>query len=258
MAVLNVTSDSFFDGGKFLSLDKAYEQAAKLIAQGADIIDIGGESTRPGATKIPLDLELARVIPLIERIRNTSDICISIDTYKPEVMEAAVRAGANIINDIYALRQEGALSMAAMLAVPVCLMHMQGEPQTMQNQPDYPRGLIVEVNDFFAERINACIQAGINKELLLLDPGFGFGKQVQDNLDLVRQLNDFRVWDIPLLLGLSRKSSIGALLNKEKDERLIGSVTLATYAALQGVSILRSHDVEELNQALSILDALLN
>ncbi len=256
MGVLNITSDSFFDGGKFLSLDRACEHAFHLIAQGADIIDVGGESTKPGAISVPLDLELSRVIPVIEQIRANSDICISIDTYKPETMKAAVHAGANIINDIYALRQEGALSMAAKLGVPVCLMHMQGQPHDMQQNPHYPNGVIEELMSFFSERINSCEQAGIAKNNLILDPGFGFGKLVKDNLQIISNLERLSNFKLPLLLGVSRKSTIGAVLEKKVSDRLIGSLSIAVYAALQGVGILRTHDVDETGQALNMIEAI--
>lgn len=256
MGVLNVTSDSFFDGGKYLSLGRACEHAFNLIAQGADIIDIGGESTRPGASEVSVDMELSRVIPVIEQIRANSDVCISIDTYKPEVMKAAVNAGADIINDIYALQQDGALSMAARLAVPVCLMHMQGKPQNMQDNPQYTNGVVEDVKQFFVERIQECIDAGVDKRKLILDPGFGFGKLAQDNLQLIYHLNDFYHLKLPVLLGVSRKSTIGTVLNKEVDQRLIGSIALAVYAALKGVGILRTHDADETNQALRMIDAI--
>ncbi|WP_284498332.1 dihydropteroate synthase [Legionella maioricensis] len=256
MGVLNITSDSFFDGGKFLSVDRACEHAFNLIAQGVDIIDIGGESTKPGAVQVPLGIELSRIIPTIEQIRCHSDICISIDTYKPEAMEAAVRAGANIINDIYALRKDGALAMAAKLAVPICLMHMQGQPQNMQQNPQYPNGVMAELSQFFDERIDACTNAGIEKKQLILDPGFGFGKLVKNNLHLICHLDDLKHFNLPILLGVSRKSTIGAVLNKEVGERLIGSISIAVYAALKGVGILRTHDVSETNQALQMIDAI--
>lgn len=255
MGVLNVTSDSFYDGGKHLSLDRACEQAFNLAVHGADIIDIGGESTKPGSFELPLDIELSRVIPVIQAIRNNSNICISIDTYKPEVMDAAVLAGANIVNDIYALRQEGALSMAARLDVPVCLMHMQGQPQNMQQNPYYPDGVLTDVMEFFTERLDACKLAGINNKRLILDPGFGFGKRVKDNMNLIYNLKKFNSFNMPVLLGVSRKSTIGIILDKEVDNRLIGSVSLAVFAALQGVGILRTHDVDETNQALKIIQA---
>ena len=256
MGVLNRTSDSFSDGGAFLSLEHAGEHALHLISCGADIIDIGGESTRPGASHVPLELELERVLPLIEYIRTYSDVCISIDTYKPEVMEAAVHAGANIINDVYALRQKGALAMAAQLAVPVCLMHMQGQPGTMQNNPQYPEGILHELLNFFTDRIEACKNAGINTNQLLLDPGFGFGKNVADNLKVLACVKRFKDFNQPLLLGVSRKSTIGALLHKEVGERLIGGIAIAVYAALHGIALLRTHDVDETNQALHIIDAI--
>ncbi len=253
MGILNVTPDSFSDGGKFLSIDKACEHANELISQGADLIDIGGQSTRPGAQDVSLEVELNRVIPIIEKIRATSDICISIDTNKPEVMEAAISAGANVINDIYALRTEGALEMAAKLAVPVCLMHMQGEPHTMQHAPYYPDGVLSEVTRFFMERITECQRGGIKRNNIILDPGFGFGKQVQDNLLLVKNLDSFASLGMPLLLGVSRKSTIGTVLAKEVGERLIGSIAAAVYAALKGVGIIRTHDVDETNQALHMI-----
>lgn len=254
MGVLNITTDSFSDGGQFLSINRACEHALQLISQGADIIDIGGESTKPGALHVSLETELNRVVPVIEHIRKYSDICISIDTYKPQVMQAAVAAGANIINDIYALRQEGALAMAAQLAVPICLMHMQGHPQTMQNNPEYPQGVVSEISQFFAERIQLCREAGISTSNLLIDPGFGFGKSVGHNLNLLYNLKQFYSFNCPLLLGVSRKSSIGAILNKEVGERLIGGIALSVFAALNGVALLRTHDVEETSQALNIID----
>jgi len=256
MGVLNVTPDSFSDGGCFLSSDKASEHALTLIEQGADILDVGGESSRPGSLPVSVDVELSRVIPVIEQIRKQSDVCISIDTYKPEVMCAAVHAGANIINDIYALRTKNALTMAAQLDVPICLMHMQGTPSKMQQNPQYSDGVVNDVTAFFKERVNACLQEGIIKERLILDPGFGFGKSVRDNLEVSTNLDKFQEFGIPILLGVSRKSTIGALLNKEIHNRLIGSIALTVYAALKGVSIIRTHDVAETNQALQMIAAL--
>lgn len=255
MGVLNVTKESFSDGGKFITSNKASEHAFNMIEQGADIIDIGGESSRPGATPLSVESELTRVIPVIESIRAHSNVCISIDTYKPEVMRAAVAAGANLINDIYALQSIGALEAAAELAVPVCLMHIQGTPQNMQSNPQYPNGLISELSDFFAGRIKECVLAGIKKSRLILDPGFGFGKLVPHNLQIIKRLASLKEFKIPLLLGVSRKSTIGAVLNKEIDQRLIGGVALAVYAALQGVGIIRTHDVDATNQALQMIDA---
>lgn len=254
MGILNVTPDSFSDGGRFFSMERACEQAFRLIAEGTDLIDVGGQSTKPGTLPVSVDVELSRVLPVIKYIRAHSDICISIDTDKPAVMAAAVDAGADVINDICALRTEGALEMAAKLAVPVCLMHMQGEPQNMQQNPHYPDGVFTAVMQFFKERINTCVQAGIDKKNLILDPGFGFGKRVEDNLYLVKKLDGFAVLGLPLLLGVSRKSTIGAVLGKEVNERLIGSIALAAYAALKGVGIIRTHDVDETNQALQMID----
>lgn len=256
MGVVNVTPDSFSDGGRFLSIEKACEQAHRLVEQGADLIDIGGESTRPGAIPVPVEIELARVIPVIEAIRKNSDCCISIDTYKPEVMSAAVLAGATLINDVYALRAKGALAVASQLAVPVCLMHMQNSPSNMQCSPQYPKGVVIEVCDFFEERIAACVAAGLPKNKLLLDPGFGFGKTVKNNLYLINKLEQFKRFNQPLLLGVSRKSTLGALLNKDVSQRLTASIAVAVYAALKGLSIIRTHDVDETNQALQLIDAI--
>lgn len=256
MGILNVTSDSFFDGGCFFSEKKAVAHALDLIECGADIIDIGGESVKPGAIPVPVEEELSRVIPVIETLRQYSDVCISIDTYKPQVMEAAVRAGATMINDIYALRKEGVLSMAAQLKVPVCLMHMQGEPQNMQHNPFYPNGVMNDLMAFFNERLLACEQAGINRSLLILDPGFGFGKRVQDNMELMRQIEELTCFQQPILLGVSRKSTIGAILNQDPSQRLVGSLALAVYASLKGVGILRAHDVNETRQALTMIEAI--
>jgi dihydropteroate synthase len=256
MGILNVTADSFSDGGTYLSVNKACDHAYKLIQQGADIIDIGGESSKPGASPVSLDVELDRVIPVIQKIRQYSDVCISIDTYKPEVMKAAVEAGAHLINDIYALRQDGALAMAAHLSVPVCLMHMKGRPQTMQNSPCYNHGVMNELLVFFAKRIEACISAGIEKNNLILDPGFGFGKEDIHNMNILHHLETLYHFDIPILLGVSRKSTLGRLLNKDVDGRLTAGIAVAVYAAMKGVAIIRTHDVDETIQALHIIDAI--
>lgn len=254
MGILNITSDSFFDGGCYLSLDKAYDKAMKFIAQGVDLIDIGGESTRPGAEEIAVGLELDRVVPIIEKIRSASDVCLSIDTSKPEVMEAAVTAGANCINDVFALRRDGALFMAARLRTPVCLMHMQGTPKTMQQNPSYSDGVVIEVKNFFSERIKACQAAGIHINQLIIDPGFGFGKSLKDNMRIMRGLDCFYEMKRPILLGVSRKNSIGAILAKEASKRLIGGIALSVYAALKGVAILRTHDVAQTYQALRVIE----
>lgn len=258
MGILNVTPDSFSDAGRFVTVNDAVTHAMGMVSNGADMIDVGGESTKPGAKPLSLEEELSRVIPVIERIRVESDICISIDTYKPEVMQAAVAAGATFINDIQALREEGALLTVSQLKVPVCLMHMQGTPQFMQINPHYAQDIIEEINQFFYQRIHACLNAGIDRAHILLDPGFGFGKAVYHNLCLVNRLQEFRQHQLPLLLGVSRKSTIGAVLKKTMDERLMGGLAASVYAALQGVSILRTHDVDETNQALQMVNAIVN
>lgn len=256
MGILNVTPDSFSDGGRFLSLDEACRKAENLIAHGADIIDIGGESTRPGALSVSVDEELSRVIPVIERIRQITDHCISIDTSKPKVMKTAVSSGASMVNDVYALRQEHAIETVAELAVPVCLMHMQGNPQTMQDQPHYSKGVMENIQSFFAERISTCQRKGIKKSRLILDPGFGFGKEVKDNLQLMHKLQEMQAFGLPLLLGVSRKSTLGKLLNKDVGDRMIGGLAMAIYAAFQGVAIIRTHDVDETHQAFQVIDAI--
>lgn len=255
MGIVNVTPDSFSDGGLYCEPEKACEQALTLVEEGADLLDIGAESSRPGARALPLEEELQRLIPVIEQIRQHTDIAISVDTYKPEVMRAAIQAGADIINDIYALQYPTALETAAALKVPVCLMHMLGKPQTMQNNPQYPGGLIEEMKRFFVERIQACDNAGLDRNMLLLDPGFGFGKTVQDNLQLIQKLDEFTEFNLPILLGVSRKSTIGTVLNKPINQRLIGGITLAVQAAIQGAELIRTHDVEETNQAMLMLEA---
>jgi dihydropteroate synthase len=254
MGVLNVTPDSFSDGGSYHVLENAQKHALKMIEQGADIIDIGGESTKPGVKLVSLEEELSRLLPIIKFFKNESDICISIDTNKPEVMQAAVEAGAGMINDIFALQKEGALEIAAKLEVPICLMHMQGIPENMQNNPNYPQGIMSHMVQFFRERLLACKKAGIALDRLILDPGFGFGKTVADNMLCMKHLEDLHNFQRPVLLGVSRKSTIGALLNKEVQERLIGSIALEVYAACKGVSIIRTHDVDALNQALVIIN----
>ena len=256
MGIINCTPDSFFDGGAYQDQDNGLRHALHLVEQGADIIDVGGESSKPGALPVSLDEELHRVIPLIEAIRHSSDVCISIDTYKPKVMKEALEAGANVINDITALRQEGSLAIAAQFDVPICLMHMHGQPQTMQQDPCYKGGVIQAIEQFFIERIAACHEAGISSSRLILDPGFGFGKTVAHNLAVLRELNVLKQFKLPVLLGMSRKSTIGFLLKKQVNDRLIGSISLAVYAALHGVNILRVHDVHETTQALHLLHSI--
>ena len=256
MGVLNVTPDSFSDSGLYVDINQAIQRADEMRVQGADIIDIGGESTKPGSKPISSDEELARIIPVIQRLRSMSDICISIDTYKADVMEAAVDAGATMINDIQALKGPKALETAARLCVPVCLMHMRGVPETMQEHLPDTTDLVSEINLFFEERMAACLNAGIPLEHLIVDPGFGFGKTVDQNLNMVRLSNQFLKHRVPLLLGVSRKSTLGIVLEKGLDERLMGGIAMAVFAVLQGVSIIRTHDVGETYQALKMINAI--
>lgn len=251
MGIVNVTPDSFSDGGKFFAADQALQQARKLVSDGAAIIDIGGESTRPGSTPVDAEEEIRRVVPAIEAIAAELNVPISIDTLKADVMRAAVKAGAGLINDVNALRGQGALQAAAELNVPVCLMHMQGTPQTMQKEPHYDN-VVQEVKDFLLERVAACEAAGIRRENLILDPGFGFGKKARHNLRLMKHLSEFTEMDLPVLVGVSRKSIIGAMLNVSVDERLAGSLALASIAVWQGAKIIRSHDVRETVQAITL------
>ena len=243
MGILNVTPDSFSDGGNYCQLDSAVKQAHTLLEQGAKIIDIGGESTRPGAPDVSLEDELDRVIPLVKALRKTSDCIISIDTSKSEVMRQAILAGADIINDVRALQEPGAIEvLAAYPDVAICLMHMQGQPRTMQSNPQY-EDLFADINDFFAERIEACEQAGIQQQRIILDPGFGFGKTLAHNYEILNRFDEFNQFNLPVLAGLSRKSMIGNLLNKSTNERLAGSLAGALIAAQNGAKIIRVHDV---------------
>lgn len=256
MGVLNVTPDSFSDGGDFLSPDAALARAEAMLREGAAIIDIGGESTRPGAEPVSADVELARVLPVIERLHaRLPEAVISIDTMKPEVMRAAVAAGAAMINDVAALRAGDALAVAAASGAAVCLMHMKGEPRTMQREPRYD-DVVTEVRDFLAARVEACVDAGIGRERLLVDPGFGFGKGIAHNLELLAGLGRIAGLGLPVLVGLSRKSLIPALLGERRaDERLYASIALATLAAWQGAAIVRAHDVRATVDALAMVAA---
>ena len=255
MGVINATPDSFSDGGKFDALEKALDGARRMIDAGVDIIDIGGESTRPGSQSVDSERELARTIPLIQAIREFSDVPISIDTSKSKVMRAAIEAGANIINDIWALRLEDSLAVAAELSVPVCLMHMQGNPETMQQQPSYD-DVVAEVMDFLRQRIDAALDAGVDPGNIIVDPGFGFGKTLEHNLLLLRSLPELKQLGVPLLVGMSRKGMIGAILDKPADQRLYGSLSVAVIAAMLGADIVRVHDVEETVDALAMVRAL--
>lgn len=255
MGIVNVTPDSFSDGGAHDSLEAAVAHGLKLAEEGADLLDIGGESTRPGAQDVPLEEELRRVLPVIEQLARRTALPISIDTSKPEVMRAAVAAGAGMINDVYALRREGALQAAAELGVPVVLMHMQGEPRSMQQAPDYD-DVVGEVHRFLAERLFAAEMAGIAKRNLLVDPGFGFGKNTAHNLTLLAQLQRFAELGVPVLAGLSRKRSIGELTGRESPaERAAGSVAAHLIAAQRGAGLLRVHDVAATVDALKVWNA---
>ncbi len=258
MGVLNTTPDSFSDGGQYNSLQTATRQALKMQQQGADIIDVGGESTRPGAKPVSLEDEIQRVVPVIQSLRQQSDICISIDTSKAGVMQAAIEAGANIINDVNALRAAGALKVCAELDVPVCLMHMQGEPRTMQTSPAY-KDVVDDIKFFFEQRIECCINAGIKQQNIIIDPGFGFGKTLQHNLQLLKRLAEFKSLGLPVLVGLSRKSMLGKLLdNAPVEERLYGSVAAAVLARTNGANIFRVHDVKPTVDALKVCEAINN
>lgn len=255
MGILNFTPDSFSDSGKFFSLDKALVQVEKMLNDGAYIIDIGGESTRPNAPIVSEAEELDRVIPLIEAVRQRFDCLISVDSSKPVVFREAARAGIDMLNDIRALTEPQALETAAELALPVCLMHMQGTPQTMQQAPHYD-DLLDDVADFLNQRIFACLQAGIEQSHIILDPGFGFGKTIEHNFALLKHLNAFVASGFPVLAGLSRKSMIGAVTNQPVEKRLVGSVVGALLAAQNGAKILRVHDVEATADALKVWQAM--
>jgi len=255
MGILNFTPDSFSDSGKFFSLDKALVQVEKMLNDGAYIIDIGGESTRPNAPIVSEVEELDRVIPLIEAVRQRFDCLISVDSSKPVVFREAAHAGVDMLNDIRALTEPQALETAAELALPVCLMHMQGTPQTMQQAPHYD-DLLDDVADFLNQRIFACLQAGIEQSHIILDPGFGFGKTVEHNFALLKHLNAFVTSGFPVLAGLSRKSMIGAVTNQPVEKRLVGSVAGALLAAQNGAKILRVHDVEATADALKVWQAM--
>ncbi|MDN2663892.1 dihydropteroate synthase [Psychromonas sp. 14N.309.X.WAT.B.A12] len=252
MGILNVTPDSFSDGGKFAQVEQAVERAKVMLEQGATIIDIGGESTRPGADDVVLADELGRVIPVIKAIKQQLDCWISIDTSKAEVMREAVKAGANIINDVRALQEEGALAAAVEADVPVCLMHMQGQPRSMQSAPDY-KDVVAEVKAFLVERSEQCIDQGIKRENIIIDLGFGFGKSLQHNFDLLNATQGFIDLGFPVLTGVSRKSMFGQLLNRDINDRLAGSLAGAMIAMQQGSKIIRVHDVRETVDVMKVL-----
>ncbi|MFU2053568.1 dihydropteroate synthase [Gallibacterium anatis] len=254
MGILNVTPDSFSDSGQFFSLDKALYHAEEMLKQGASIIDVGGESTRSMAEEVTLQQELDRVIPVVEAIRQRFDCWISVDTSKAEVMKAAADAGMDLINDIRALTEENALQTAAELDLPVCLMHMQGQPKTMQANPEY-QNVVEEVLAWLLQRAAICEQAGVRKENIILDIGFGYGKTLQHNYQLLNHLEQFVATGYPLLIGLSRKSMIGNLLQKDVNHRLVGSVAGALISVMKGAHIVRVHDVEATVDALKVWQA---
>jgi dihydropteroate synthase len=257
MGVLNVTPDSFSDGGRYSTVDVALRHAQQMAEQGAAIIDVGGESTRPGARAVNEQEELDRVLPVIEALRRIIDLPISIDTSKPGVMRAAVAAGASIINDVYALQADGALQAAVELQQPVCLMHMQGEPRTMQKEPQYD-DVVAEVTQFLRERVAQCVQAGLGEGLIIVDPGFGFGKRRAHNVELLAGLSRVTEIGVPVLVGLSRKSTLGKITGKDVSQLMPASIAAAVLAVQQGAQIVRAHDVAETVDALRVAAAVMN
>ncbi|MCZ6560014.1 MAG: dihydropteroate synthase [Gammaproteobacteria bacterium] len=255
MGILNVTPDSFSDGGRYIDPVLAMARVEEMVAAGADIIDIGGESTRPGAPAVSAADELERVIPLVGQICERFDVMLSVDTSKPAVMRSAIEAGAGMINDVFALREPGAVEAVAGSSAQVCLMHMQGEPRTMQENPVYSN-VVAEVGDFLLARAEACLAAGIGRDRIFLDPGFGFGKTLAHNLELMAGLDKLLELGFPLSVGVSRKSMFGALLGRAVDERLAGSVAMAAIAAWSGASIIRAHDIAETKDAVCVAAAL--
>lgn len=259
MGVVNTTPDSFSDGGTLysgdsLNLDTAMDRARQMVADGAQILDIGGESTRPGAAPVSEAQEMERVLPLVERIAAELDVVISIDTSTPALMREAAGAGAGLLNDVRALNRDGALAAAADSGLPVCLMHMQGEPGTMQSAPTYT-DVVTEVTEFLRDRVEACVNSGIVRQKILLDPGFGFGKTVEHNLQLLAGIDRLAAEGLPVLVGLSRKSMIGKLIGREVNERLPASLALAVLAVTRGARIVRAHDVAATHDALAMVAA---
>jgi dihydropteroate synthase len=257
MGILNVTPDSFSDGGRYTALDAALAQAERLIAEGAAILDIGGESTRPGADAVSADEEIARIVPVIDALQGHCDVPISVDTSKLSVMAAAVSAGACIVNDVFALRAPGARDWAALAEVGVCLMHMQGEPRTMQTEPRYA-DVVAEVGAFLADQREACLAAGIAADRIVLDPGIGFGKTLEHNLRLLKDLPSLHRLGAPLLVGVSRKSFLGRVLGgRDLDQRLAGGLGAAAWSVAMGVQIIRSHDVAATRDAIEVVAAIM-
>ena len=254
MGVVNITPDSFSDGGQFVDPDAALAHARELVDQGADIVDIGGESTRPGAAPVAAETELERVLPVLRRLAAELPVPVSVDTTKPAVMTAAAEAGAGMINDVQALRGEGALAAAADTGLPVCLMHMQGEPRTMQKNPAYD-DVVADVSAFLADRVAACETAGLARERLVLDPGFGFGKTLTHNYRMLSEFQRFTAQGLPVLVGMSRKSMLGRITDRTVDARVAASVAAATLAAWQGAAIIRAHDVAATVDAMRVVAA---
>jgi len=254
MGILNVTPDSFSDGGRFNSLESAMIRARQMVADGAAFIDVGGESTRPGAAEVSTQEELERVCPVVEAIARELDAVISVDTSNPAVMAETAKLGAGLINDVRALQRDGAPEVAAKADIPVCIMHIQGEPDTMQNDPRY-RNVRREVSSFLAERMRVAEAAGVNPDKIILDPGFGFGKTVEHNVQLLATLEQLHMLGHPLLIGLSRKSMLGAITGRDVNERLPASLAAATISAMKGASILRVHDVRETVDAVKVVAA---
>ena len=253
MGILNITPDSFSDGGKYLDFSDALKRAHAMIEEGVDIIDIGGESTRPGSDPVSIDEELKRITPIIEALKRDSNIAISVDTYKPEVMKEVIDMDVAMINDVYALTQPGAIDVIKKSEVGICLMHMQGTPKTMQINPTY-KNVVSEVQSFLKGRAEMLISEGIDQSRIILDPGFGFGKTFEHNIEMLKKLESFQSLKFPLLVGLSRKSFIRKILNGEHDDHLSGSISAAIFSVLKGAKILRVHDVKETLSALKIIN----
>jgi dihydropteroate synthase len=258
MGVVNVTPDSFSDGGRFLAAESAVAHGLRLLEEGAAILDIGGESTRPGAAPVGVDEEIRRVVPVVERLHQAAPAAIiSVDTSKPAVIQQALAAGAGLINDVRALAEPGALEAAAASDCAICLMHMKGDPRTMQQAPSYV-DVVKEVKAFLEERVHSCCAAGVARDRLLIDPGFGFGKTLAHNLELLRRLPELTTGELPVLVGLSRKSIVGTLTGRSAGERVHGSIALAVVAAMRGARIIRAHDVAATVDALKIVSAVIS
>lgn len=257
MGILNITPDSFSDGGRFIQVDSALAHVERMLGAGATLIDVGGESTRPGAVNVTVAEEIDRVVPMVEAIKARFDTVVSVDSSTPEVFTESARVGAGLINDIRALQRPGALAAAAATGLPVCIMHMQGEPASMQQAPLY-ESVIDDVNRFLVERANVCEAAGIPRGRLVLDPGFGFGKSLEHNLQLFNRLEALQPAGLPVLVGVSRKSMIGQTLNRPVDERLAGGIALTALAVAKGARIIRVHDVSETVDAVRMIEAVLS